>query len=547
MEEWLSGFLKEYKAEYFTAQALTITALFFLGLVFILLVKRSLSDAAFVLLSYPCGLCLYILSGMFLLVFHIRLTHVNILITVFLLLSVSYLMSVLLRRSISAAPGSSKGLSRIKEYSGAERAYLLYIKLPSVRFLLSVTALVLAAALIATSGFISVTVSNDSMYHYSLYSRALVKYGFLKSSYDTFLTDVAPGSALFGTLPFMFGFNESFGLQTALNINFLIIFSFALYDTARGQRGMICGRTCLDRVLTGLMLLVTAQPFLIISKWAMSNMYFMEFLFIGVFMAYYCFTRSGEKTPEDLPVLALLFVTLSFFRMEGMAVALLILLFCVMLSFCVQPREKDKDRVLRVIPRGTMRVLACLVLIPCSLLYGMYYYRVFVFLTVDAPYTFLNETKAALQMAAMLLVLFYFVLPEGKLTAFCDRNMKRILPVGLAVLNLLLFLKDRTLFTQDVEAFFKNLTGMSGWGVFPVFVLSAVIIIIVCDIIDGERPGLSAVDSFVAAYILLTLAVSFARGDPLQDNVGDSGNRVLFQVVPLIVFTLMQKMLRLGG
>ena len=43
--------------------------------------------------------------------------------------------------------------------------------------------------------------------------------------------------------------------------------------------------------------------------------------------------------------------------------------------------------------------------------------------------------------------------------------------------------------------------------------------------------------TLTVGFILMVLAVSYGRGDSLTAYVGDSGNRVLLQVVPLIVMT----------
>nr|MCR5672746.1 hypothetical protein [Lachnospiraceae bacterium] len=43
--------------------------------------------------------------------------------------------------------------------------------------------------------------------------------------------------------------------------------------------------------------------------------------------------------------------------------------------------------------------------------------------------------------------------------------------------------------------------------------------------------------TLVIGYILIVFAVSYGRGDSLTEYLGDSGNRVLLQVVPLIVMT----------
>ncbi len=56
------------------------------------------------------------------------------------------------------------------------------------------------------------------------------------------------------------------------------------------------------------------------------------------------------------------------------------------------------------------------------------------------------------------------------------------------------------------------------------------------------KPGF--MEFIVSGYLLITLAVGFARGDPLQENIGDSGNRVLLQAVPLIVYAVTERVIK---
>ena len=41
--------------------------------------------------------------------------------------------------------------------------------------------------------------------------------------------------------------------------------------------------------------------------------------------------------------------------------------------------------------------------------------------------------------------------------------------------------------------------------------------------------------TMVVGFLLIVLAASYGRGDVLSEDVGDSGNRVLLQIVPLLV------------
>ena len=508
MREWLIEFLSEYKAGFLAAQVLTILALFLLGLVFVLLVKGSINSFLSVVLAYPLGLSLYIVSGALLLVTDTGFQVSHILITICALLLLCYLTATIARRL-----ESGKGRFRF------DRGLFMRVTFPQPKHILIVFFTATAVALIACSGIFSVSIWNDSMYPYALYPRAIVSYGGLRREFNVFLTDVGLGSAIIGTLPYLFGFNETFGIQSALNLNFLIFFGYAIGQVVCERMDLKNSKSNFTKIMIiagGLFLLMTAMPFVVVSKWAMSNMYFTEFLFICLYTA--CHAGKGM---DDMLVLSVLTIMLSLMRMEGMIIALL-----AILSYAILGHRS--------------RWLADRIVFPCIVIYGLYYARIFIFMFVDAPYTFLNEPKAAIQMAALIVLYIYLAFIRGRFFKLIDEHLKIVILVGLLLINLLLFVYDRSLYISDVQAFYYNLVHMSGWGVFPIFTVSAVVIIICCSLLDKKRPAFSYMDFFVISYVLITLAVSFARGDALQENVGDSGNRVLLQIVPTAMFAIIE-------
>ncbi len=518
IQEWLADFLSKYRTGYFIAQSLTVFVLFLLGLCFILLVKRRIEGAVYVLLAYPAGLSLYVLSGVILLVTRQKFSAPHLILAMLLILLATYLGETVMT-------GTFSGFAFQK---------------PSLPVLILAAALLIS--LISCSGIFSVSLWNDSMYPYSLYPRAIVRYGYLRKKFNVFLTDVGLGSAVLGTLPYLFGFNETFGIQAALNLDFLIFFAAMVRWISGKKKGIDERKPGLIRNVTtlcGLFLLVTAMPFAIISRWAMSNMYFTEFLFICTGSALFFKKGSNpavkgnalnpagqdkdwrQTEAGDILLLSLLTTAMSFFRMEGMMIAAFVILSYTMIGL-------------------SGKLFALFSVLPCIVLYGLYYLRIFVIMTINAPYTFLNRTKALVQMAALVLLFLYLVLLQGRVKKSLTKHLKVIIIAGLTVGNAVLFFIDPALYTADLKAFYLNLTHMSGWGVFPVFVASALAVTVCCQISDGKKPAISYMDFISISYILITLGVSFARGDPLQENVGDSGNRVLLQIVPVLMFAVIE-------
>ncbi|HOO27673.1 MAG TPA: hypothetical protein PLU43_04355, partial [Lachnospiraceae bacterium] len=389
------------------------------------------------------------------------------------------------------------------------------------------SAAVLLLAVFAVSGLLSVSLSNDSMYYYSLYSKALVKFGTYRREFNVFLTDVGQGAALIGTLPYFFGFNETFGIQQFFNINFLCMFAYAVYEQALAAEGETAGpgrfirRKRKAAVIAGLSVLVmlSSMPFVIVSKWVMANVYFMEYLFICGYLAYRF--RPADQTVREnaagmLLIEGLLIAVLSTLRMEGT-------IFVLLLVLCIS-----------VLPYKSRELAFCF-LLPAAMMQLLYDIRIFLTMQIAAPYRFLTGEKALVQLAAMLAVLLYFLIVRGRFLKKLTEHMAAVIIAGLLLVNVGLCVLDWDIYIGNLEAFGANLFHQSGWGLFPAFVLAMLFLLM-----KKER-SFHYFDLLTVGYLLTTLAVCWARDGVLREGVGDSGNRVLLQIIPLVVFALTRR------
>ncbi|MCR4655879.1 MAG: hypothetical protein K5770_06585 [Lachnospiraceae bacterium] len=554
MEKWLDGFLSGYKTAFYTDQVLTVIMLFFLGLIFLMLVKRRADCFMDLLLSYPLGLSVYVISGIILLIFNVEFKLQNLIVSCVILLAVYYLISSTLKNADPAdnisENGRTKTYTHPEAYPTQKKGFRLSKKnfcgfmFPGLKTMGIVILSVMIIAGIACIGIFPVMISQDSMYRYSLYPRAIIRYGYLKREYNVFLTDVGLGGAVLGTLPYVFGFNETFGIQTALNLNFLMVFGYAVKNVycknTKDKTGLSgINKELIATVLIALLILITSMPFYINSKWAISNMYFMEYLFICVYCAVYykkelnvltgtikapkeqeALAEKGTEA-ENVLVFSALFIMLSSLRMEGVVFLILLLLSCLILDY-----------------KGSL--LANLVMLPCILIYATYYYRIFRTMIIDAPYTFLTEKKAVLQLVSMAVLYLFMILSGYGFLPAIKKRLKAIITAGLLLINLCLFFLDKTLYLADIRACYNNLTRQSGWGVLPVFYVSATALLIFICITEKRKYKFSFMDFLVFSYVLVTVIAGFARGDALQEGIGDSGNRVLLQIVPLAVFAVLE-------
>ncbi|MBQ8970326.1 MAG: hypothetical protein IJ073_03320, partial [Lachnospiraceae bacterium] len=270
---------------------------------------------------------------------------------------------------------------------------------------------------------------------------------------------------------------------------------------------------------------------------------------------------EGGRNVSGILVLSVLTVMLSTLRMEGMVFTLFLVFAYSLLPGANTEMKAESKTAIKT--NSVCSRLANQILLPCLVLHGLYFYRIFVQMEIIAAYTFLSKGKAVLELAAMVL-LFVFLISKVKITKMenveftgknrdladtirkmigylRDREMEVVL-IMLTLVNFILLLMDRSLYFENLKAFGRNLFHRSGWGVFPFVVCGVILLIALCLVLDRKKYTLSYMDFLVLGYLLITLAVSFARGDPMQESFGDSGNRVLMQIAPLLTYALCERL-----
>ncbi len=373
---------------------------------------------------------------------------------------------------------------------------------------LIVYALAFAAALIACCGLLRVAVSNDSMFNYSFYPRMIVHFGGLRPNFNTFLTDVGQGAAMINTLPFLFGFQETFGIQHMLNFSFLGIFFASVYS-------LLPARSRLQRTLfasLGTLLLASCLPYLLLSKWILSNDYFGVWMFLCILLSVE--NGGGEDGKErysEQILLSILLCALSIIRIEGGVYALLLIL-------CISTLKYENGR------------LACGMLLPVMLLQGLYAFRIFVAMKIIAPYRFLTEEKALLILSLMAAGFVFLSCVRERLFLKLQKHTGILIIVGMIGVNLLLCASDPGMYLENLRAFAENIAHKGGWGFFP----ATILVLYALSLNRSFRFNFLDLCGF--SYLLYAFAVCFMREGGMQAYAGDSGNRVLLQAVPLVLF-----------
>lgn len=475
----VSQFITSLSEGYYIHQALTIVGIFVLGLLLLRLCVREADVGWQYLLAFPMGLTLWSLSGFLLLVFVIpfRLP--------FLLILPGCLFS----------------------------AFAFFCKREEkVRFSATDIVVILAVAclaLVACSGLLNVSITNDTVYYYSVYPQMITKYGEYRKAFDVFLTDVGQTTALIYCLPYFFGFNETFGIQHFLNFNFAGIFYLAVYETAAQY---FTKKRAVGAGAVSVLFLFTSTPFLITAKWVLANVYFMDFLFILFYFGYKC---SHDRTEFERYKWVMCFLTamLSMMRMEGGMMACFLILCLSVLAY-------------------TNREMIGYFLFPVFVMQAGYYAMLYLRLEVDPLYSFLDIKKAFLMLALILGLFFYFLLIRNRRFQKLLTYPEAFILVGLTLGNLALCALNAEKYLTNLVCFGKNMILQSGWGYFGFIVLILLLLL------PGNTGRTSYPDFFCMGYILLTIAVCWARGGSLRVGIGDSGNRIMMQIAPFVVYAL---------
>ena len=370
---------------------------------------------------------------------------------------------------------------------------------------------------------LSVSVDNDSMYYYSAYPEVLVKEKAFRYEFDVFLTDVGPMAAIINTLPYMFGFGNTFGIQHFLNLNFILIFLAAAYEELSR---IVPAKTAGPAAAAATVFLATSAPYLTTAKWIMAGDYFMIFFFIVMYLGY----REGisAERHNDMEILLIMFtVMMSMLRVEGIVMAVFLVIGLSSLSY-------SSEELLKTY------------LLPAGLSAFLYYFCIFARLRVNPLYAFLRPLKAVLMLAMLAAAALYLIFIRGKHFRKLLAHMEYAIPAALAAANALMLIVGKRRYLNNLYTFFMNMRLKNGWGYFAYMVFAVLLVIIVMSILKKSF-HMGFFDMMLTGFVLVTLGVSWARGNDLRIGVGDSGNRVMLTVVPTAVFAIAVKLAGLFG
>ena len=486
LETMITEYLAGSSATYYVRQCAVIVAIFIFGSILCdLFLKKDTNLLMRAVIAYPTGLSAFVVTAYAMLTFGIPYSTLTVTAAVLIEAGTALFLN---RKSLADSVAKD-----------------------TIRRMIITLGASLLVSLIACSGLIPVYISNDTMYYFKRYPECIVHYGALRDQFDSWLTDTGLGSVCIETLPSLLGFGESFGIREAFHINFLVFFGSTVYARSRQY---LEGKNRIATAVIVTVLLAMTTPFLILGHWALANMYFMELFFIAAYTAF--------DVPGSTGTFSTMLIALSLLRMEGT-------LFAVWLVLCIALYTELGKK------------LSLYVLFPVALLFGLYCRKIFFdFYLFDDIYVFLTPQKAILLIAAVVLAaIWLLIVPQ------LPKGFTRLLPViyiaGAVAANAMLAVRNSELYLGNLRTFGANLFGQSGWGMLPHLLIGMTLILVIEYLIryikrdGGVRKSNQVNITLTLGFILMALVASFGRGDALSDYIGDSGNRVMLQVVPLIV------------
>lgn len=367
-------------------------------------------------------------------------------------------------------------------------------------------------AVICASGLLSVTIDNDSVYYYSVYPEVIAKEGRYLKYFDTFMTDVGQTSAVLNTLPFLYGFDNTFGIQHFLNIAFLSAFALFMLEELDSSK---------TAAALSVFFLAGSLPYIFISKWIMSNDYFMIYLCLIVFLT---LKQAGEMPESGYEFMLFVFTAfLAMLRVEGVVV-------CAVLTLCFSSLNVSGKR------------LGAVFILPVFVFQAGFYAMLYLRMGVDPVYSFLDTGKALVTSGLIIALAVYVLFIRNRVLKlkFINERYRLLIILILILGNGAELVINSERYISNLLTIYRNIRLGHGWGFFGLFMVLAGIAVII-DLIKGRFKEIEITDLIWMSFILTIVAACWARGGVLRMGVGDSGNRIMMETVPLTVVVLAKK------
>lgn len=462
-------------------QWITIFIVFLLGLFINFCFKEHLGIVITCLLGLVSGVTLYGLSSVLLLILGIPFTLV----------------------SVSGCALGVMILILVKKYK-----FLSLNKREAVLLAISVFSFMLLLTVFVKLNF---AVTTYDSYYYVNFGKAI-------AYYKGFIPDMAYPIRSFGLfMPLlhslaMFGrYDFSYAIHPLLSLNFLIIFYVCLYEEI-----IKVGNNKVNSAIIALLgtLVIGGSYFWIFQSVLMlNNLITSIFLSLAVIFAWRALTKGNQIWFKFSFYFMLVFL---FSRVENPLCGLLFFAAMFMLN----------------IPYDLVRNYFTLYSVAAILWYS----KVFTITGIGGQGDFLTINKAiAILVLYALLLLFLF--KQSSLAMKLKPYIGMLLILMLLIISGVLTIIKMNHAYLNLKVMIENMFMYGSWGYTWVIVLMMVILTVVMN----EFPESKYFLTCIIGYFLVMFILFMFRPQPVRLGFGDSANRMLIHILPVLVFYLFSK------
>lgn len=359
---------------------------------------------------------------------------------------------------------------------------------------------VLGIAAFTPTGVLITMMSGDSYHYVAQFGQMIAKYGcYDKGTMCDFLTSTGISPAIICSLGELFGFESIYGIQHAAAISF--IFSFYYLYNANNSGGKKINNWIMS--LIPVIVLVSTLSVVVLMGWVISSSYWM---FYNTFFIILCCKEDEQRA--YFPVQLLFSCMLTITRAEAVLFVVFVIVFMLQ-------------------ELGTKKTYAML-LINMTLEMGLFY-LVFICWEYEGS-LFMSRTNACIFAVGMLVAIVYTYI-SNRYKGLMKYN-KAIIIIGVWCMALVVTLVKREQVVNNLIVTIKNLS-QDIWGVL-VCISCITVVYLFCQ----KKLRIEKIIMLAACELIIGFLMNGIRYEGLREGIGDSFNRLVIGVLPLVVYSL---------
>ena len=365
--------------------------------------------------------------------------------------------------------------------------------------------LFLVLTIILSSGLAKNIVGNDTTFYNENYGYWLVEEGRLGGNLLVPMTATGLATPALCSYFKMWNVDNIYLAQNIFRCVFVLFFYKAINMVCESKKKKVLA-------IIGTLLLVSSPAYSLVSSWIISNSFMMfEMFILAVFL-----NNLARGRKEYLWLTVMVTFVISFTRVEGAMIALFIIVCALVLN----------------VPKKYINII----ILP-SIVGQMVYQLICLKFMKDVPNELFVSKQSVIILIAFMVVVFVLVQVLDMKWASLIKNKLGYIIIAVGILGSVgLCLLDYEKYAYNLKIVLTNITylGKTGsWGMMPL--LFVICVLLVIRNLNFEQYW----DTMWIAYFVLILAICWSRESVLRVSIADSGNRILIQMVPIFIMTLM--------